>query len=72
VGQMLPEAWVSATGLCHNHSSLGTQLLPYLVLTLVPERLRGQVIDGQGSIQVANSSQRHPGQQAALERFVRP
>lgn len=34
----------------------------YLVLTLVPEGLRRQVIDGQGPIQVANSCQRHPGQ----------
>ena len=32
----------------------------YLVLTLVPEGLRRQVIDGQGPIQVADSCQRHP------------
>lgn len=36
----------------------------YLVLTLVPEGLRRQVIDGQGPIQVANGCQRHPEQRA--------
>lgn len=42
----------------------------YLVLTLVPKGLCGQVIDGQGPIQVANSCQRHPGQKRASRRLV--
>lgn len=42
----------------------------YLVLTLVPEGLRRQVIDGQGPIQVADSCQRHPGQRRASRRLT--
>lgn len=42
----------------------------YLVLTLVPEGLRRQVIDGQGPIQVANSCQRHPGQRRVSRQLV--
>lgn len=42
----------------------------YLVLTLVPEGLRRQVIDGQGPIQVANSCQGHPGWRRAPLRLV--
>lgn len=42
---------------------------PYLMLTLVPKCLRRQVIDGQGSVQVADSSQRHPGQRGAAHRL---
>lgn len=42
----------------------------YLVLTLVPEGLCGQVIDGQGPIQVANSCQGHPGQKRASRWLV--
>lgn len=44
----------------------------YLVLTLVPEGLRGQVIDGQSSVQVADSRQRHPEQRGAPGQLMRP
>lgn len=55
------EDWTGAISAADAPREPGLPHSLYLVLTLVPEGLCGQVIDGQGPIQVANSCQRHPG-----------
>ena len=44
-----PQAWGDGVG-------------PYLMLALMPQALRGEIVDSQRAIQVAHSSQRHPAE----------